>query len=125
MQLLPRAPPPIFQAPPLSLCSIILNISFHPTKPSMSRRMGISSTSHPHSKCKEKGGEEQGKERGGRENREGTQGRKRHCPYLCYDTHPKPQAPLPSLSLPRTLPHALSLCKEARKEDFYLGTLSV
>ena len=61
--------PPIFQAPPLSLCFVILNISFHPTKPSMSKRMGISSISHPHSKWKEKGGKEQGKERGGRENR--------------------------------------------------------
>lgn len=87
--------------------------------------MGISSTSHPHSKWKEKGGREQGKERGGRENGEGTQGRKRHCLYQCGDTRPKPQSTLPSVSLPRTLPHAISLCKEARKEDFYLGTLSV
>ena len=117
--------PPIFQAPPLSLCFVILSISFHPTKPSMSQRMVISSTSQPHSKWKEKRGKDQGKEEEEEKTEKERTRRKRHCLYLCRETRPEPQSTLPSVSLPRTLSHATSLCKEARKEDFYLGTLSV
>lgn len=116
--------PPYFRLL-LSLCFVILSISFHPTKPSMSQRMVISSTSQPHSKWKEKRGKDQGKEEEEEKTEKEHTGRKRHCLYLCRETRPEPQSTLPSVSLPRTLSHATSLCKEARKEGFYLGTLSV
>lgn len=87
--------------------------------------MVISLTSQPHSKWKEKWGKEQGKKEEEEKTEKEHTGRKRHCLDLCSETRPEPQSTPPSVSLPRTLSHATSLCKEARKEDFYLGTLSV
>lgn len=116
---------PLFQAPPLSLCFVILSINFHPTKLSVSQRMVISLTSQPHSKWKEKWGRSKERRRRKRKQRRSTQEEEALSRSCVVKLAPEPQSNSPSVSLPRTLSHALLLSARRLGRGFYLGTLSV